>query len=256
MDKINIELHNDLDLSKYIIIPIGINCTTGLFLRNCGIKCYTYPYDWANNTNVDEILNVLNDTNFNVNNWFRLSNLPYYLPHDKLNDTHGEDENAFLNTDLVTKYKRRFERLFLDIKKPNIILCRYYTHNNDKLTIIQKEKFRSINNTLSFIELNNFSQTEIEGESVYKNYMLTLFKPNISTLIIKDVIDYLGKNIKIYPINYSDFYEWIIHIINNYNIDKNIFPDKSNILFNNRKELLHFLGNCLMRKFTNIELFG
>jgi len=256
MEKIELDLHKDLDKTKYIFIPIGINCKTGLFLRNCGIKCFTYPYDWASETSIDEILDVLNNyNNFNINTWFRFTDLNYYLPHDKLNDSHGEEENAFLNTDLIAKYNKRFERLFLDIKKPNVILIRYFNEINDKISLIQKEKFREINNSISFIEINNFTLNEIESESIYKDYLLSLFKPNTYTVIIKEVIYILGEIN--FPITYSTFYNNINYLTNKYKLDTNIFPnDNCNILFNSRKDLISFLGICLTKQFAEIEIFG
>jgi len=117
-ERIELELNDELEKENALFIPIGNMCTSSIFLRNCGIKNSTYPYDWAREVSVEEIIECIkNKDSFNIDNWYRLKNKPYYLPHDKEDDTHGDEENHFLNEDCKGKYKRRFERLFNDITK-------------------------------------------------------------------------------------------------------------------------------------------
>ena len=247
---IDLDLHENLGIDNCIIIPVGTNCTVSIFLRFCGIKQESYPYDWATNVTIDEIIEVIyNKDNFNINNWFRLQNKEEYLPHDKDNDTHGYNENIFLNMDCLTKYKRRFDRLFNDIYNKDVILFHNYEDENDKITYEQKQKFREINPFISFIETHNFQNYSNEIGSLYKTYILTLIKPNNITQFIYE-IQLLLHNYG-FPVSYEQFMNDINIYIEKYMFEKSLFIINENIIFNNEFEIVRFLGNCLRSQNAN-----
>lgn len=282
LPNIAFDFDKSLDINNSIIIPIGKNCGASIFLRNCKIKGKTYPYDWAAESHIDEIIEVINNRNtFDINNWYKLKDKSTYLPHDKENDIHGIRENIFLNLNYTEKYKRRFERLFTDIFKPNVILLHHSLDISDKLSLEHKNKFRNINKTISFIEIYNFPGgiDENTGDVPYKkyvDYMLTIFKPNAITSFISDFLDIIDGNISrryrllrseggrigqfrqkklVYPCNYAKLYEHIISINTKYDLDITMFPNnKNNLLFNERNDIIKFLGYYLSKK-HDIELF-
>lgn len=260
LPRINFDLNRDLDFKDYTIIPIGNNCNSSIFLRNCRIKGVTYPYDWATNVNVDEIIHSINNKDtFNIMNWYRLHDKSRYLPHDKDNDSHGLIENSFLNVDCTEKYKRRFERLFSDIYLKNVILFHHYSNENEKLSLEQKEQFKNINKSISFIEINNFQEIQEQGQeyNMYVNKMLSLFKPNIITSFIKDFMSEIYENNKIkYPYNYNNlYYDYLKKLIEKYNLKHNLFPETdANIIFYEKNCIVKFLGNYLLKEYKNMEL--
>jgi hypothetical protein len=252
--RISFDLNPDLDMQNSIFISIGYNCSASIFLRNCRIKGKTYPYDWAAHVNVDEIIDAINNKDtFNINKWYRLHDKPRYLPHDIENDSHGDLENNFLNMDCLEKYRRRFERLFVDIYKNNVILFHHYSNENQKLSLEQKKNFLNINKLISFIEIYKFE--ELVGPNydqyiMYQNYVLSLFKPNMITSFIHDCMDKIDNNEIKYPYNYSLYYVDLKKIIEKYDLENNLFPEiNTNIFFNERNDIIKFLGNCLREKY-------
>jgi hypothetical protein len=108
------------------IISLGPNCSTSITMRHLGIRNASYPWDWAANTEIKDIINViLNKQNFKVEEWDKLKNIGLFLPHDLDGDDHGKNENLFENTDRLNKYKRRFKRFFEDIEGENTYLVRF-----------------------------------------------------------------------------------------------------------------------------------
>lgn len=120
-------------MNKIKIIPIGYNCEPAIFLRTLNLREASYPWDWAFDTKIKDIVNVIkNEKEFKVEEWDRLKNINYYLPHDKNNDIHGINENKFENSDLIEKYKRRFNRFFKTIREEKIIFLRLGDNNNEE----------------------------------------------------------------------------------------------------------------------------
>jgi len=127
-----------------------------------------------------------------------------------------------------------------------------YTYK--KITENQKDFFRSINKSISFITLYNFDKLSETGEEYnkYMIFMLSHFKKNIISCFIRDALENTVYKLE-YPCNYDIFYENIKILIEKYDIDKTLFQE-INLKFNNQKDVISFLGNSLSKKYNNIEL--
>ena len=163
-----------LDYGNAIIIPIGKNCQTAIFLRNCLIKQYSYPYDWVAMYLLMKLLIQIIKMNY-IRKLVQVSDKKKFLPHDKEKDKHGVYENSFLNIDCLTKYKRRFNRLFNDIIKKNVVLVRTYNRECEKISNFHKNIFYKINPNISFIQIKDCHDLSINYELV-KLEMRTIFK--------------------------------------------------------------------------------
>lgn len=108
------------------IVSLGPSCLNAILLRQLGLREKAYPYDWAFDTTLSEVIDVVKeDDTFDVTTWFRFQNIGHYLPHDVDRDTHGESENVFESMSRLEKYKRRFARFFADSKKSNTHFVRF-----------------------------------------------------------------------------------------------------------------------------------
>ena len=68
---------------------------------------------------------------FDVTQWNKFSNMQYYMPHDYKNDSHNTSELLFEGGDLISKYKRRFERLFRNVDSGKPIYFIRFGDNRD-----------------------------------------------------------------------------------------------------------------------------
>jgi len=108
------------------IISLGPNCNPSITTRHLGIRNASYPWDWAADTEVMDIVNVvLNRDTFKVEEWDKFNDIRRFLPHDLDGDGHGNTENLFENTDRLDKYRRRFKRFFEDIEEDGTYLIRF-----------------------------------------------------------------------------------------------------------------------------------
>jgi hypothetical protein len=179
------------------LISLGPNCNPSITMRHLGIRNASYPWDWAANTEVSDIINViLNKETFKVEDWDKFKNISFFLPHDLDGDEHGNGENLFENTDRLNKYKRRFKRFFEDIEEENTYLVRF--GDGKDLDILKNlvpkckilhipngdpnspETHNIIMNTIG--EQNDFSKI-IVCVSYYNKFDLPVTSPNIIEFI-------------------------------------------------------------------------
>lgn len=200
------------------IIPIGPDCQPALTLRKLNIRRYSYPWDWAFDTKIIDIINVLNDQEFDVKNWDKFKNINYYLPHDKVGDTHGINENLFENTDIIGKYKRRFDRFFKHIKQDNVTIVRFGDDRN-------MNELKSILPNVNILHLKN-------GNSKSKETIEEVLKIGIEMdyyYNILNICSYISDNVNhrfgyLFPIETKQLESIIIEI-------QNELIDMDNIVF-------------------------
>ena len=153
------------------IIPIGPDCNVAITLLQLKLRRYSYPWDWARTSSIDEIIDVVRKgKEFNVSDWDNLKDIPYKLPHDVLNNTHGDYE-AIFEGDLLEKYKRRFSRFFEHIYGDTpTYLIRYGDGTN--LNILQE-----LLPKCTIIHIQDGHPDSIETKSIIKNTLQTTLDP-------------------------------------------------------------------------------
>ena len=126
-------------MSNPYIISIGPDCNVAITLRIMLYRTFSYPFDWARQPNIMEIVDIIkNKEHFDVSAWLDKKFRNNELPHDVPNDSHGILENKFESCDTtLEKYKRRFNRFFehLFSDKP-VYLIRY--ENSNGINELQK----------------------------------------------------------------------------------------------------------------------
>ena len=195
--------------SDYNIIPIGDHCAISLILKDLKLRTKSYPFDWV--TNVDQI----NDTNI-IYNVQIINELTSSDNVDDIVKKYIGDafENTNINSinnitfphdtenvaDIFEKYKRRFNRLKLDLSEKNIfiLLTRHYYIEKD---IFQKISEQLLNynpdSIILFISGTNHTYFEnMESSNIifkyieydiskYFDYDYSTFRPSIKLFLSK-----------------------------------------------------------------------
>jgi hypothetical protein len=192
-----------------MIIPIGLQCTTGAFKKEFE-KEHTLPFDWmfATPSFVFEMLELLLEKNININDLVKnhffycekkanVNSFEHYYTCDngfalfntKYNVIFPHDEN---NIDTINKYIRRFERLKDIILNSTECLCFIY---------ISQSSLESGNFTID----GNIVINDVYGylSKIYKliskfrnNYKIILFDT-----ILEEQISLLDENINLIKLN-------------------------------------------------------
>jgi hypothetical protein len=182
-------------------ISLGPNCLGAILLRHLYVRNNAYPFDWANGTSLNDIISIINNKDaFNITDWNFLKDIHNCLPHDRLNDPHGDDENLFENCNIIEKYERRFKRFFKDIYVPGVNLLRIYkpqfgslTEELNNLSILQKMLTHA---NIIFIDGTNLDDEKIKNIlkqklgncNINKTYKLVFDIQYISENELKEII--------------------------------------------------------------------
>lgn len=219
-------------MDNVIIIPIGDNCNPSIVLRHLGLRKSAYPWDWADHTNIIDIIDVINNkNNFQIEKWKNFTDIQKYLPHDYNHDVHGEVENIFDNCSLYEKYERRFSRFFKDIESDNTYLLRF--GNGDDLDILI--------NMLPKCNILHYPDANINCNST-KDELKKMFKvDDISNIMVG--ISYVPRT---FPKTYTNFKEEFLTSINsvkleiNFEIFDRIFNNK-NIIWSDVNDFFSYI---------------
>lgn len=228
------------------IIPIGPNCGVAITLRNLGIRKKAYPWDWARDTDIQHILDVVKNKHaFNLLEWRNFYNLPHYLPHDIPGDSHGILENKFENTTLLEKYVRRFDRFFHDIYQPNTYLVRFGT--KEDLPYLQE--LSNLLPNVNIIYIENGSDNDPETYEKLKKIFSDEKDP---TYVFLEAVVYSDDRYTLpYPCNIDTVFEKILEY------DSTVKPlyleylkefDKTHTLIHDKFELVRFVYDALKEK--------
>jgi len=202
-----------MESQDYYIIPIGPQCQCAQTIQNLKIRVASYPFDWIRDTTIQDVVNILeNRHNFDVTRWNKFSNMSYYMPHDYKDDSHNASELLFEGGDLISKYKRRFERLFrvLDSGKPIYFLRFGDNRDIEKLqnlfpqsTIIHipdghpdsKDTHRKIYETVKFkIDPYSFFISVLVGRCGRDGIAIPVSNRGIHELVMNDYRDFVQNN--------------------------------------------------------------
>ena len=191
-------------MNEYNFIPIGDHCAISEILKDLGLRKCSYPFDWISHislihktnllTNVKfvselmekqdvkEVVQQLIGTAFEPSNKKIFNNM--WFPHDE-----GEQH------DIITKYERRFERLYNDIRDKKNMFIMLTRHK----TILETE-FISILSTILSYNKNNKLLFISGSDHPYLN------DPKYSGSVIFKYIFYDIKKLnKQYTIDYTQF---------------------------------------------------
>jgi hypothetical protein len=196
--------------SDYNIIPIGDHCSISIILQELNLKKQSYPFDWVtkieqvydtniiyniqiinelkSSDNVDDIVKKYIGNAFDNEKTNSINNI--WFPHDT--------ENI---TDIFEKYKRRFNRLKIDLNKKNIfiLITRHYYIEED---VFQKiiEQLLNYNNDSIILFISGTNHTYFENIN-YSNVIFKYIEYDISKFYHYDYSTF-RPNIKIFL---SDF---------------------------------------------------
>lgn len=225
---------------KMNIIPIGPNCKVAQTLNLMKIRQASYPWDWIRDTSVRDVIDVLKQENFDVLTWNKFQTMDYSMPHDYKGDTHNLDELLFEGGDLLSKYKRRFKRLFEKV--------------HDKSTPCYFLRFGDGNDLDELQEL--FPHCKIihipdghpDSTETYQHiYEITNFKKDPYNNIIREiVVQIIEKNE--FPISSEE----IIERLKDVDIENKLRQVFTESMYFNKSELLSFLFSKI-KNITGIE---
>jgi len=196
--------------SDYNIIPIGDHCSISMILQELNLRKQSYPFDWVtkieqvydtniiyniqiinelkSSDNVDDIVKKYIGNAFDNEKTNSINNI--WFPHDT--------ENI---TNIFEKYKRRFNRLKIDLNKKNIfiLITRHYYIEED---VFQKiiEQLLNYNNDSIILFISGTNHTYFENIN-YSNVIFKYIEYDISKFYHYDYSTF-RPNIKIFL---SDF---------------------------------------------------
>lgn len=190
------------------IIPLGDHCAISLILRELELRVQSYPFDWVTHNdqlyhtnilyNVD-ICNQLTSTNAREiatiyignaykNNQVNLQN-GIWFPHEESDET-----------ETISKYERRFHRLYEQLEKPNIfiLVTRIYFITEEEFSVLYYRLMkRNSQSHIVFIsgvshsylkKYNNVIFKHIPYDvTLYYQYDYTHFRPTIK-MFLKDIL--------------------------------------------------------------------
>ncbi len=137
-----------------VFVPLGTRCTSSAIIDGgLGKKLKTYPFDWID-INLNTILKFISIPPESTESYIT----EYFKKVDRTTLKHEEDGTWFPHDfpekeNVVTKYTRRFKRLFeLFNSEKNIVFLTVFAHvNYDNIAVFEK-----IKKTLTTIIKGNF----------------------------------------------------------------------------------------------------
>lgn len=174
----------------YNIIPIGDHCAISIILKDLGLRNKSYPFDWSSHTDILFNTNII--YNIKIIDSLELDNISHITKEyigdalvniNKINTkTNINFPHELGNSDeIIKKYERRFERLYLDLNnKTNlfILLTRHFYIDENNFEEIMKILFKFNNdNKILFISGTNHIYFE---EKKYDNVIFKYINYDIS----------------------------------------------------------------------------
>ena len=201
------------------IISIGPDCNVAITLRIMLYRTFSYPFDWARQPSVIEIVDIIkNKEHFNVSEWLKMKFRRNELPHDVPNDSHGILENKFESCDTtLEKYKRRFKRFFEHLfSDRQVYLIRYGDSNG----LNELKKILPSNCQIIYIKDGHPDSPDTANQ--IKN--ITKFEIDPYSIILRGIIN----NYDLFPLSYNNILQSALLINKDItHFVDNLFPDKT-----------------------------
>ena len=212
-----------------IIIPIGLQCTIGVFKKQINKQTHSFPFDsmFATSKFVFEMLELLLEKNMDIKELVEkhffycekktnICGIEHYRTDDNGSSLYNTQYNAIFphddnNTESINKYIRRFDRLKDIILNSTEELCFIYTSQSS----LENGNFTIDNNIVVYDVYIYLSKINKLISNFRSNYKLILFDA-----IQQEQPELLDENIILYKLNKCNSWVDLLHQLDYY---KNLF---------------------------------
>ena len=193
--------------SDYNIIPIGDHCAISIILKQLNLRKQSYPFDWV--TKIDQVYDTNIIYNIQLITELKSTDNVFYIVKKYIGNAFDNEKINSINNiwfphdtepipDIFEKYKRRFNRLKLDLNKKNvfILVTRHYYIEEDVFKKISEQLLSYNNESIvlfisgtdhSYFQNMNHSNVifkYIEYDiSKFYQYDYSAFRPNIKQFL-------------------------------------------------------------------------
>jgi len=240
---------------SFHIIPVGPNCKVATTLRVMKVRNVSYPWDWTNNTTLQDVINVIKKgPSFDVKTWDKFSDMKNSMPHDYLDDSHNASELLFEGGQLLSKYQRRFSRFFDHITNGNPVYFLRYG-DADKSSI---DELQLLVPSSKVIHISDGKPDSVDVHRLI--YTVTGATPDPYFRIIESILNmtagitpYSFEHKLVFPATYSRILELSLemNVSDIMEYINRVFPDK-NTVWTDESSLYKYLKSSI-KELSGIE---